>query len=74
MEMNFLSNCCDAFMVQADQQGHGKCTQCGDNCTPEIEKEEPVYILPDLSWQVVFLIASAMFIIDGLCNMYWSFH
>ena len=37
----YLSNCCYEEIVMADQDGHGKCSDCGENCTPaEPENEE----------------------------------
>ena len=74
MEIDILSNCCYAFIVQADQQGHGKCSECGDNCVPESVNEEKEYTIPDLSWKTVLVVSSAMLLIDGICNIIWSFH
>ena len=75
METNFLSNCCNAFIVQADQQGHGKCSDCGENCVPEEpDTTEEIYHIPDLSWQTVLAIATAVFLIDAIQNFYWSFY
>jgi len=44
--MEDISGCCGAEIICADSNGHGKCRECGENCTPyrepimEIEKKE----------------------------------
>lgn len=30
----YTSNCCDAPITMADANGHGKCSDCKDNCVP----------------------------------------
>lgn len=29
------SNCCDATVLMADKNGHGKCSECKENCVSE---------------------------------------
>lgn len=45
----YLSNCCEAKIEMHDDNGHGKCSNCHENCTPlasgeeeQIETGEPV--------------------------------
>jgi len=34
IEIEFESNCCGAKIIMADSNGHGKCGDCFENCTP----------------------------------------
>jgi len=36
--MEKTSNCCDADVLQPDSNGHGKCSECLENCTSTIEQ------------------------------------
>ena len=33
-EIEFESNCCGAKIIMQDSNGHGKCNECFENCTP----------------------------------------
>jgi len=73
----YFSNCCAASIIQADAQGHGKCSECGDNCVPAEEELEIISIttvpvtqasgieqdLPNLSWRLVIAIAAVLLLI-----------
>jgi len=76
-EPEFISNCCCAIILQADIDGHGKCSECGENCVPQEEELEIISITtvpitavsdieqdtPDLSWKLVFAIAAVLLLI-----------
>lgn len=32
--MNYLSNCCGEPILDPDPHGHGKCSECYENCVP----------------------------------------
>jgi len=66
----FISNCCSGTIIQTNAEGHGICSECGQNCVPEKESEfvsiRPIPIeqmkgikrdIPDLSWNTVFYVA-----------------
>jgi hypothetical protein len=40
----FVSNCCGASIWQPDHNGHGNCSDCGENCTPEEEEDEETIV------------------------------
>ena len=41
--MEYLSNCCGAEILMADRNGHGKCSDCLENCCPEEPEEMPIF-------------------------------
>ena len=43
------SNCCGAEIVMADKDGHGKCSNCKENCVPDDEvKIMDCYVRTDM--------------------------
>jgi hypothetical protein len=33
MNNELVSGCCGSEVTQADKNGHGRCKECGENCT-----------------------------------------
>ncbi len=46
-KQNELSGCCEALILDADKNGHGRCADCKENCTTlrelELEYEQYMY-------------------------------
>jgi len=38
--MEYTSNCCSASIISPDSQGHGRCSECLENCVPDEENNK----------------------------------